>query len=62
MKELEFENINQKFYQTLYTGNIKERIKILAESGQVALAYATAKLHGIKEYIDALEDAVPEIT
>ena len=61
LKNLEFDNINQRFNQTLFTGDVRERIKILAESGQVILAYATAKVHGVQEYIDALEDAVPGI-
>lgn len=59
---MQFSNINQKFNHTLFTGDIRERIKILAESGQVNLAYACAKLHNQTDFVDALEDAIPSIS
>lgn len=61
LKQLEFEDPIKSFNQTLFTGDIEKRIKILAEVGQVSLAYATAKLHGITKYVEALENAVPDI-
>merc|ERR1719253_1290360 len=37
-------------------GNIEERVKVLAEMGQVPLAAFTAKAHNITEYIEKLEE------
>ena len=51
-----------QFNQTFFTGDIKQRIKILAESGQVALAYSAAKIHGIQEFVEALENTFPDIS
>ena len=61
LNNLEFSDVTLKFNKTLFTGDIRERIKILAETGQVALAYATAKIHGIKEYEEALLNVIPDL-
>lgn len=55
LKKIEIKNVNERFSQTLLTGDIRERVKILAETGQVALAYASAKLHGLEDFVETLE-------
>merc|ERR1740117_1614272 len=37
-------------------GNVEERVKIMAEMGQVPLATMTAKTHNLTEFIERLED------
>lgn len=61
LKKLDFEDKNARFMQSMYSGDVKLRVKLLAESGQIALAYATAKTYGVREYIDALEKGAPEV-
>ena len=38
-----------RFHNALYMGDVRERIKILEDAGQVALAYVTAASHGLEE-------------
>lgn len=49
------------FNIALYKGDIKRRIKILSETGQLALAYKMAELHGLEEYAEAIRKGIPEI-
>lgn len=46
----------------MFTGDIRERVRILAECGQISLAYASAKLHNLQDFIEALENAVPDLS
>ncbi|CAD7703860.1 unnamed protein product [Ostreobium quekettii] len=53
-----------RFENALYLGDVRERIKILEESGQGPLAYVTAKTHGLQEEADRLRqdmDCEPEV-
>eukprot|EP00362_Geleiidae_sp_MMETSP1317_P000827 CAMPEP_0201281660 /NCGR_PEP_ID=MMETSP1317-20130820/3668_1 /ASSEMBLY_ACC=CAM_ASM_000770 /TAXON_ID=187299 /ORGANISM="Undescribed Undescribed, Strain Undescribed" /LENGTH=57 /DNA_ID=CAMNT_0047592149 /DNA_START=485 /DNA_END=658 /DNA_ORIENTATION=- len=43
-----------RFHNALYTGDIRERVRLLAEVGHIPLAYATAKNH-------ALDDMLPPL-
>ncbi|XP_057846922.2 coatomer subunit alpha-1-like [Cryptomeria japonica] len=43
-----------QFHNALYLGDIKERIKILQESGHLPLAYITASVHGLTDIADTL--------
>lgn len=61
LRKLEFEDKSSRFMQSMYLGDVKMRIKLLAEAGQIALAYATAKTYGVREYVDALEKGAPEV-
>ena len=61
MKKLAFNDPIKRFNKTLFTGDVRERIKILSDAGQIALAYATARTYGIKEYVNTLEKAYPEL-
>ena len=38
-----------RFHNALYLGDVRERVKILEDAGQVALAYVTAASHGLDE-------------
>ncbi|GLJ14129.1 hypothetical protein SUGI_0226700 [Cryptomeria japonica] len=47
-------DVNGQFHNALYLGDIKERIKILQESGHLPLAYVTASVHGLTDIADTL--------
>jgi len=49
-----------RFHNALYLGDISERIKVLREQHQPALAYVTALTHGLTEVAAELEASVPE--
>lgn len=38
-----------RFHNALYLGDVRERVKILEDAGQIALAYVTAASHGVEE-------------
>ena len=42
------------------TANVTEKVKILAENGQIPLAYITAKSHGLDEFATTLEQSLIE--
>ena len=55
-----------RFQNSLYLGNVRERVKILTECGQQHLAYVCAKTHGLDEEAAELasslgEDALPSL-
>ncbi|KAH7294458.1 hypothetical protein KP509_27G001800 [Ceratopteris richardii] len=57
MKIAEMRNdIMGRYHNGLYLGDVQERVKILEESGQLALAYATAATHGLKETASRLAE------
>ena len=43
------------FHNALFLGDVKERVRVLKESGQNALAYLTAATHGLADEAAALE-------
>jgi coatomer protein complex subunit alpha (xenin) len=49
-----------RYHNSLYLGDIHERIKILEESGQLALAYVTASVHGLTDVASRLEQDLGE--
>jgi coatomer protein complex subunit alpha (xenin) len=49
LEKIESNTPSQRLSQTLYSGNIEERIRVLCESGQLALAYLSAITHGLSE-------------
>ena len=49
-----------RFHNALYLGDVQERIKILREQHQPALAYLTAVTHGLVELAEEIKTAVPE--
>ena len=38
-----------RFHNALYMGDVRERVRILEDAGQGALAYVTAATHGLEE-------------
>mmetsp|Transcript_20482 Transcript_20482/g.45185 ORF Transcript_20482/g.45185 Transcript_20482/m.45185 type:complete len:1235 (-) Transcript_20482:65-3769(-) len=49
-------DIMSRFHNALMLGNVEERVKIMAEMGQVPLAAIMAKAHNLTEYIPKLEE------
>mmetsp|Transcript_11360 Transcript_11360/g.13438 ORF Transcript_11360/g.13438 Transcript_11360/m.13438 type:complete len:1222 (-) Transcript_11360:338-4003(-) len=49
-------DIMGRFHNALYLGDVKERVKILEEAGQLPLAYVTAKTHGLEEDMARIVD------
>ena len=43
-----------QFHNALYTGDVRERCKILEQAGHYPLAYLTARTHGMTEDADRL--------
>jgi coatomer protein complex subunit alpha (xenin) len=42
------------------TANVSEKVRVLAENGQIPLAYMTAKSHGLEEFAKTLESTLVE--
>ena len=61
MDEFPSLDITHKFNNSLFSGDIRARIKALSETGQLALAYATAKTHGVVDYVQYLKQAIPDL-
>jgi coatomer protein complex subunit alpha (xenin) len=61
MEEFPSTDITHKFNNSLFTGDIRTRIKALSEAGQLGLAYATAKTHGVVDYVQYLKQAIPDL-
>jgi coatomer protein complex subunit alpha (xenin) len=49
-----------RFHNALYLGDVNERVKILREQHQPALAYLTAMTHGLTDLAAEIEASVPE--
>jgi hypothetical protein len=49
-----------RYNQATLSANITEKVKILAENGQIPLAYMTAKAHGLEEFSKTLENSLIE--
>ncbi|KAG0300831.1 hypothetical protein BGZ99_003631, partial [Dissophora globulifera] len=43
-----------RFHNSLFLGNVEERVRLLREVGQTPLAYLTAKTHGMNEVADEI--------
>merc|ERR1719487_2745259 len=62
-----YSDVMSRYQNALLCGEVEERVKILAEMGQVSLAALTARTHGLTEMVESLEgslgrdlsDAVP---
>lgn len=46
-----------RLQNSLYLGDVEDRVRVLRESGQMALAYLTAKTHGLTEEAEAIREA-----
>lgn len=47
-----------RYNTSLLLGDIGERVKLLAETGQIPLAYLMAKSHGLTEFESTLEESI----
>jgi len=47
-------NFMGQFHNALYLGDVRKRVEILENTGQLALAYVTAATHGLTEIADRL--------
>jgi coatomer protein complex subunit alpha (xenin) len=54
------QDVMGRFQNALYLGNVRERIRILEETGQTALAYVTAATHGLEEDAARLGEGLEE--
>ncbi|KAF2322843.1 hypothetical protein GH714_031320 [Hevea brasiliensis] len=54
-----------QFHNSLYLGDVQERVKILENAGHLPLAYVTAKVHGLEDVAEHLAaelgDNVPSV-
>ena len=50
-----------RFHNALYLGDVRERLHILEESGQTALAYVTAATHGLDEDAERIAESLTEM-
>ncbi|KAJ2895543.1 hypothetical protein IWW38_002280, partial [Coemansia aciculifera] len=46
-----------RLQSSLYLGDVEDRVRVLRESGQLSLAYLTAKTHGLVEEAEAIREA-----
>jgi coatomer protein complex subunit alpha (xenin) len=57
-------DIMSRFHNSLYLGNVEERVKVLRDAGQVGFALLTARTHGLTELAAEIEakfsDAIPK--
>merc|ERR1712227_1067540 len=49
-----------QFQNSLYLGDVEERVKILSGCGQTSLAYLTAATHGLTEQAEKIKEGVDE--
>jgi len=49
-----------RFNSATLNANIAEKVKVLAENGQVPLAFMTARAHGLEEFAKTLETTLIE--
>jgi len=52
------EDVNSRFHNALYLGDVEERIRILQEVGHTSLAYVTAVTHGLTAIADNLKHSL----
>ncbi|RCV25117.1 hypothetical protein SETIT_5G140600v2 [Setaria italica] len=53
-------NFMGQFHNALYLGDVRKRVEILENAGQLALAYVTAVTHGLTEIADRLSAELGE--
>lgn len=44
-----------KYNTSLLTANVEDRVKTLMETGQLALAYLSARTHGLTDMVEFIE-------
>merc|ERR1719158_595704 len=51
-------DVMSRYQNALLCGDVEERVKILAEMGQVPLAALTARTHGLTDFLESLEGSL----
>mmetsp|Transcript_5241 Transcript_5241/g.7754 ORF Transcript_5241/g.7754 Transcript_5241/m.7754 type:complete len:1294 (+) Transcript_5241:20-3901(+) len=51
-------DIMGRYHNALFLGDAEERVKVLEESGNMALAYISAKVHGLEEMAERIQVAI----
>jgi hypothetical protein len=51
-------DIMGRYHNVLFLGNASERVKVLEESGNMPLAYISAKLHNLEEDAERIKIAI----
>ncbi|XP_064393238.1 coatomer subunit alpha-like isoform X1 [Halichondria panicea] len=51
-------DVSSQYQNALFTGDVKERVKVLRAVGQESLAYLTAATHGLTEESEALAESL----
>jgi coatomer protein complex subunit alpha (xenin) len=54
-------DVMSRFHNALLLGDVPERVRILEETGQLQLAYMTAKAHGLEEDAERLLDKLQRL-
>ena len=54
------QDIMGQFHNSLYLGDVRERVKILFQVGQLPLAYITAKTHGLEDLAQEVAEILAE--
>lgn len=53
-------DVMSRFHNSLFLGDVEERVKILQQVGQTALAYITAKNNGLTSMAEEIRKSLPE--
>ena len=59
--DAEKDSVQRRFAATLFSGDVRARVKLLADAGQTALAYGAAEAHGLHDLCESLLRAYPEL-
>jgi len=51
-------DVMARYHNALMCGLVEQRVKLLAEMGQVPLAALTARTHGLTEFVESLEESM----
>lgn len=55
-----YNDVMGRFQSALFLGDVRERVKVLEESGQIPLAYVAAKTHGLVDEAERLREGLTE--
>lgn len=55
-----YNDVMGRFQSALFLGDVRDRVKVLEESGQIPLAYVAAKAHGLMEEAERLREGLTE--
>jgi coatomer protein complex subunit alpha (xenin) len=53
---MDLNNKHDVFENSILLGNVRDRVKLLMQTGQIALAYMSAKAHNLEDLIEMIEE------